>query len=160
MRRFGVAGFVLATALTAGLLTATGCASRPPSAEPQLEIDPVQPSMPAWARDVPASAGAEVADTSGMSSMPWQLAAVANDRKTITVAFVKGDGSCVTHAGHSVEVQGTTIVVGEYSTTSTVGTACPAMLGLGVETIMLPIALDNSVHLAHAPVTGDGALPE
>lgn len=92
--------------------------------------------------------------------MPWKLTAISDDRKTITVVFVAGDGSCVVHSGYSIKLQGQSVVLTEYSANTGSATACPSRLLRGYETITLPVALSGSVLLLHAPASGSESLLE
>lgn len=157
MRRSRMAPLVAAVALVVGLVV--GCSARGSAPElPPGGLDPLQPSLPAWGQGITPSPGTELARPSG-TSMPWTLAGISDDRRTITVAFVAGDGDCVTHLGYAVDTQGSTLVLGEYSTSPSAGRACADRQGLGLETVRLPLALDGPVRLVHAPTTGGTGLP-
>lgn len=92
--------------------------------------------------------------------MPWKLTAISDDRKTITVIFVAGDGSCVVHSGYSLERKGQSLILTEYSTSAGNATACPSRLVRGYETVTLPVELSGSVQLLHAPASGSDSLLE
>jgi hypothetical protein len=155
MRRSRV---VICVVLGAGLLGVSACAGRPAGPDPSpAGLDPLQPTMPAWAADAIPAQGVALDRPEGQS-MPWLLAAIASDRRTITVAYVGGDGYCVKHLGHTVDVEGTTMVLTEYSTLPT-DRACEDSLSMGVETISLPLALDDSVRLVHAPAAQSWTFP-
>ena len=157
MRRSKAAPLVASAALVVGLVV--GCAARGSAPElPPAGLDPLRPSLPAWAHGITPSPGTELTRPSG-TSMPWTLAGISDDRRTITVAFVAGDGDCVTHLGYAVDTHGSTLVLGEYSTSPREGGACSDRLGLGLETVRLPLALDGPVRLSHAPTTGGTELP-
>jgi hypothetical protein len=98
--------------------------------------------------------GTPLSDAKALVSMPWKLAAISTDRRTITVTYVSGDGSCLSHVGYHLTVEGQAIRLGEYSRTSP-DNACPAMLVGGIETVVLPMDLDGSVQLIHVPASQD-----
>jgi len=157
MRRTRVVAVGGSAALVVGLVV--GCSARGSTPElPPVGLDPLRPSLPSWAQGTTPSPGTELTLPSG-TSMPWTLAGISDDRRTITVAFVAGDGDCVTHLGYAVDTQGSTLVLAEYSTSPSVGRACAAGLGVGLETVRLPLALDGPVRLVHAPTTGGTELP-
>lgn len=145
---------ILAALLVAATFLVVGC-TRDPGLQPvpppaPASTDPLQPSLPA---DAPsATPGLELGEPKALVSMPWKLSAISSDRRTITVQFVSGDGWCVKHVGYHLERDGQTLRLGEYSRTNN-EPACPARLELGGETVPLPLALDGSVQLVHAPAS-------
>jgi len=90
--------------------------------------------------------------------MPWKLGSIADDRRTITVIFVAGDGYCLTHLGYGLTLDDRVMTLTEYSSLAPNSGACPSMLVVGVETITLPLALDASVLLMHAPTEVDASI--
>lgn len=138
--------------LTSACFVLTGCGrDSSPEAAPS-GLDPLQPSMPAGLAS--PTAGTSLNDAKALISMPWKLAAISTDRRTITVRYLSGDGSCLSHVGYQLTVDGQAIRLGEYSQTST-DAACPAMLTGGIETVALPMALEGSVQLIHVPASRD-----
>lgn len=146
---------ILATLLVAVCLVATGCgrdtSPTPVPPLPPASADALQPSMPVGMSPTP---GRELDDTHALVSMPWKLAAISADRRTITVQYVGGDGYCVKHEGYRLTHDGTDLELGEYSS-STGDATCPASLQLGLETVPLPVALDGAVQLIHVPASGE-----
>lgn len=146
---------ILATLLVAACLVVTGCdqdtSPAPVPPLPPASVDPLQPSMPAGMSPTP---GRELSETRTLVSMPWKLAAISADRRTITVQYVGGDGYCVKHEGYRLTHEGTDLLLGEYSS-STGDATCPASLQLGLETVPLPVPLDDSVQLVHVPASSE-----
>ena len=130
-------------------LAVVGCGRDASPAIPS-GLDPLQPSMPAYVPS--ATPGVPVGDVKALISMPWKLAAISDDRRTITVSYVGGDGYCIKHEGYQLTQDGSSLRLGEYSS-STGDRTCPASLQLGLETIRLPVALDGTVQLIHVPAS-------
>lgn len=139
---------VVALALGACALTASGCTISPPAAA--STPDPIAPSMPGWARDQTPEPGATLSpsEAAGLTSMPWSLAEVSADRRTITVLYVAGDGDCVTHVGYRMARSGSAITLVEYSATAS-RSACADRAVVGLQRIDLGASLDE-VTLLHA----------
>jgi len=144
---------LLATLLLVACLGATGCTRdadpMPVPPLPPSSADALQPSMPVGMSPTP---GRALDDTGTLLSMPWKLAAISADRRTITVQYLGGDGYCVKHEGYRLTHEGTDLQLGEYSSSTGEGT-CPASLQLGLETVPLPVALDGGVQLVHVPAS-------
>jgi hypothetical protein len=115
--------------------------------------------MPTWTKGMTPSAGRELSSADALTSMPWQLAAIANDRRSITVVFFAGDGDCVNHVGYHLSRAGDAVALGEYSRVGG-GHACADKAVRGFETVTLPVALDGSVVLLHAPVSASWSIQE
>ena len=149
---------VLGLALFACFLGLSGCVDSPVILPPPTGLDALQPSTPVWAQGTAPLPGVDVSDQGGVS-MPWRLFAISDDRSTITVGFVVGDGFCLQHAGYGLQIEGDVITLSEFSTQVVPnGSACPAMLVRGVETVPLPMALDGDVILVHAPTQMDASM--
>lgn len=144
------ARYVLTILLVSFCLSVAGC-GRDTTPEPAPSgLDPLQPSMPAGSSS--ATPGTELGNPKALISMPWKLAAISDDRRMITVSYVGGDGSCITHAGYHLAREGSALRLGEYSS-STGDRTCPASLQMGLEAIPLPTALDGAVQLVHVPTS-------
>lgn len=115
--------------------------------------------MPAWAKGITPSQGRELSSADILTSMPWRIAAIADDRRSITVAFFAGDGDCVNHVGYYLLRAGDEVTLGEYSRVAG-GPACSDRAVRGVETVTLPVALNGSVVLVHALVSEAYSNPE
>jgi len=140
----------LATLLVGLCLVGTGC-SRDSGPEPAPSgLDPARPSITAPGPS--AGQGVELGDARALISMPWKLTAISPDRRTITVQYISGDGSCLKHVGYHLEQDGQALRLGEYSRTNN-DPACPAKVEGGSETIPLPVALDGGVQLIHIPAS-------
>ncbi len=139
--------------LTSACLVLTGCGRDTSPEAASSGLDPLQPSMPAGLGS--PTPGTSLSDAKALISMPWKLAAISADRRTITVRYLSGDGSCLSHVGYQLTVDGQAIRLGEYSQIDNRETACPAMLISGIETVALPMALNDSVQLIHIPASQD-----
>ena len=131
---------------------------------PQLKTTPagadsLQPSMPTWTKGMTPTPGRELSSADALTSMPWQLTSIADDRRSITVVFIAGDGDCVKHVGYHFSRDGDMVTLGEYSRVGG-GHACADMVARGFETLTLPVALDGSVALIHSPVAGNWSIQE
>jgi len=142
---------ILAVALVTSACSAVLGPSSP-SVAPISGVDPLRPSMPTDIADVSPTPGVPIANPADFKSMPWTLAAISDDRREITVVFIAGDGDCLVRAGYHITVDGTTLVLGEYSRVTSVR-VCGAKTDYGVETVPLPLDLDASVQLVHAPTS-------
>lgn len=134
--------------------TMSACSGQYWDASPNTDesaTDQLQPSWPAGVDPDSATVGVVLDDVRNDRSMPWTLTAISPDRRQISVYYVIGDGSCLVHSGYHLSVNGNTVTLGEYSHTTPGSDACPAMLKLGLDTIDLPVALDGTTDLIHAP---------
>ena len=113
-------------------------------------LDPLTPYWPVGVPTSSPTAGVALGDVRGYWSMPWMITSISPDRRSITVNYVIGSG-CFDHAGYHVSIDGSAITLGEYSREIPGGNVCPALMKTGVETVALPVALDGSVQLFHAP---------
>lgn len=85
--------------------------------------------------------------------MPWKFLGFSGDsRSTIEVAFVGGDGDCVTPLGFAASTDGTRVVLRAVSVVDETREACADPIVLGRTSVQLPVALEDGVQLDHAPV--------
>lgn len=83
--------------------------------------------------------------------MPWVLTSISDDRASIGVVYVGGDGYCTKPVGFRVHEIGTSIEIAALSRQNG-DSACGNALVLRLATIALPKALATGVVLLHAPV--------
>lgn len=148
------ANCVLILAVVSALvLVLTGCSGNEP-AQSTPSPDALQPTMsPQFKILAPAKPAKllQSVDTFGLTSMPWVLTSISDDRGSITVAYVAGDGDCFKPVGFLVQHNDESIEVSALSRQGA-GPACADKLVMGRATIDLPKALTTGVTLLHAPV--------
>lgn len=148
MRRFAVMAAVVV--MCAGLSACSG--SSPAQSTPVAdELHPT--SLPSFGV-LPAARTAKLltpAQAQSLTSMPWLLTSVSDDRRSIGVAYVAGDGYCTKPVGFSVQKHGQSIQVAALSRENG-DSACGNALVLRLAIVELPDALDTGVTLLHAPV--------
>lgn len=148
------ASFVLILAVACAMvLGLTGCSGNAPAQSAPL-ADALRPTMsPQFVRLPPTKAAKllQSGEAFGLTSMPWMLASISDDRDSITVVYVAGDGDCLKPVGFLVQQHDGSIEVSALSRQGA-GPACADKLVMRRATIDLPKALTIGVTLLHAPV--------
>jgi hypothetical protein len=97
------------------------------------------------AKSVPATQSA------GLVSMPWRLADAASKSSSLNVAWVTGDGYCLTPRGFTVTESPTKVTLTAWSAARPGQTACPDNARLATDVVQLSAPL-GSRQLIHGPV--------
>lgn len=143
---------LILTLIFAASSALTGCSgSAPATLIPSP--DALQPSSPPSLGALLLQPAVQLSSSqaAGLTSMPWRLTAVSDDRRSIEVMFVAGDGYCTKAVGFRLESGDSSITVKALSRENG-DSSCPTSLALGHVTLTLPKALATGVKLLHAPV--------
>lgn len=95
----------------------------------------------------------------GLISMPWTLIGISDDRRTLEVVAVTGDGDCVTNKGFRVFQSQTDLTVAALSERGARKTACAAKLEMARYSLALPVKLTSGLALVHAGVDSSWSFP-
>jgi hypothetical protein len=149
-RADGVLVLAVESALILGLTSCSG--SEPAQSTPSA--DALQPTSPPVAVGLPAAKPAKLVkaeDATGLTSLPWVLTSISDDRGSISVVYVGGDGYCTKPVGFRVQEVDASIEVAALSRQNG-DSACGNALVVRLATIDLPKPLTTGVALLHAPV--------
>ncbi len=160
MRRFAA---ILSSVAVAAILVYwnwTGAPSRSTVAIPAGSTDPINPSSPPYVHRLRVAVPTilSLAQTKGLTSMPWRLFAIGRNQDTLGIYYATGDGDCVTPKGVYLAETASTVTVEVLSNTARARRACPARLGLARADVELRHPLGHR-QLIHAQVATEWSNP-
>ncbi|WP_426593400.1 hypothetical protein ACPPVS_16955 [Cellulomonas sp. McL0617] len=159
------------SSVLAACLVASGCGAGsgsglPPTAAATVRVgpvvDPLTPDGSTWAQGLDEQPAGQLLDDAQVESgisMPWKFLGFGDTRSVVDVAFVAGDGDCVTPLGFAATTDGDHVELRAVSVVGASREACADPIVLRRASVQLPVPLDNGIQLEHAPVEPDWNSP-
>jgi hypothetical protein len=126
-----------------------------------IVVDPLTPDHSGWVGALPPPTAGKLLPAVQAQvdmSMPWKFLEFGPNRSTIQVAYVQGDGDCVSPQGFYVAQLRGNVVVAAVSKSAN-AQSCGNAVVVRRATLSLPVAIAGGVQLEHAPVDPDFSSP-